>query len=99
MQASRTLCVETIVRSLVGLAHALCMDVVAEGAETEEEMAMLRGMHCDVVQGFGYGRPLTFDTFVSFVSQRNSVGAHPGVRCLDPPQEWGTPAAARACQP
>jgi diguanylate cyclase (GGDEF)-like protein len=61
---------KTIVRSLVSLAHALSLDVVAEGAETEEEMAMLRRMHCDVVQGFGYGRPLPFDTFVSFVSQR-----------------------------
>jgi diguanylate cyclase len=61
---------KTIVRSLVSLAHALSMDVVAEGAETDEEMTMLRRMHCDVVQGFGYGRPLPFDTFVSFVSQR-----------------------------
>ena len=61
---------KTIVRSLVSLAHALSMDVVAEGAETDEEMAMLRRMHCDVVQGFGYGRPLPFDTFVSFVRQR-----------------------------
>jgi diguanylate cyclase len=61
---------KTIVRSLVSLAHALSMDVVAEGAETDEEMAMLRRMHCDMVQGFGYGRPLPFDTFVSFVSQR-----------------------------
>ena len=68
---------KTIVRSLVGLAHALSMDVVAEGAETEAEMAMLRRMHCDMVQGFGYGRPLPFDTFVSFVAQR-TVGAVQG---------------------
>lgn len=64
---------KTIVRSLVGLAHALSMDVVAEGAETEAEMTLLRRMHCDMVQGFGYGRPLPFDTFVSFVTQRTAA--------------------------
>ncbi|MBP8270696.1 MAG: EAL domain-containing protein [Sphaerotilus sp.] len=74
---------KTIVRSMVSLAHALSMDVVAEGAETDEEMAMLRRMHCDMVQGFGYGRPLPFDTFVSFVSQRTGGSVSTNGRVSD----------------
>ncbi|MFM2053214.1 MAG: hypothetical protein RL456_1251 [Pseudomonadota bacterium] len=69
---------KTIVRSLVSLAHALSMDVVAEGAETDEEMTQLRRMKCDVVQGFGYGRPQPWDHFVRFVEARVDDGSAPG---------------------
>ncbi len=41
-----------MVRGIVGLAHALGMDVVAEGVETAEQAAALRAMGCEYAQGF-----------------------------------------------
>ncbi len=55
-----------IVKGLVRLAHSLSLQVVAEGAETEEQMAMLQRMRCDEVQGYGFGRPMPFDKFCDF---------------------------------
>ena len=55
-----------IVKALIRLAHSLQMRVVAEGAESDEQMAMLQRMRCDEVQGYGYGRPMPFERFVEF---------------------------------
>ncbi len=46
-----------IVRSLVDLAKILQLDVVAEGVESEGVAAHLREAGCDILQGFGLGRP------------------------------------------
>jgi EAL domain-containing protein (putative c-di-GMP-specific phosphodiesterase class I) len=47
-----------IVATIVALAHSLKLKVVAEGVETEEQAQLLRGLHCDEVQGFLFSRPL-----------------------------------------
>jgi diguanylate cyclase len=60
----------TIVKSLIRLAHALSLRVVAEGAETDEQMAMLEQMRCDEVQGYAYGRPMPFERFCEFARER-----------------------------
>ena len=46
-----------IVKSIVGLAEALGMETTAEGAETLDELALIRSLGCSHVQGFVYGRP------------------------------------------
>jgi len=43
---------EAIVASVVNLAHAIGLEVVAEGVETEEQLVMLRAVGCDAAQGF-----------------------------------------------
>ncbi|WP_237477484.1 putative bifunctional diguanylate cyclase/phosphodiesterase [Lichenibacterium dinghuense] len=50
-----------IVRSVVDLAHNLCLSVVAEGIETEEACAFLRATGCDAGQGFLFGAALPFN--------------------------------------
>jgi EAL domain-containing protein (putative c-di-GMP-specific phosphodiesterase class I) len=47
-----------IVRATIDLVHSLGLSVVAEGVETREVQALLRGFDCDVAQGFLYARPL-----------------------------------------
>ncbi|MCS6920932.1 MAG: EAL domain-containing protein [Elioraea sp.] len=47
-----------IVRSTIDLAHNLNLRVVAEGVETEACLAQLRGMGCDIAQGYLISQPL-----------------------------------------
>jgi EAL domain-containing protein (putative c-di-GMP-specific phosphodiesterase class I) len=48
-----------IVNSVVSLAHALDLRVVAEGIETLDQWALLRDVHCDFGQGYLFDAPLT----------------------------------------
>jgi diguanylate cyclase (GGDEF)-like protein/PAS domain S-box-containing protein len=46
-----------MVRAIVGLAHNLGMEVVAEGVETAEQLAQLQAIGCDYAQGFYFSKP------------------------------------------
>lgn len=59
-----------IVRSTIDLAHALEMDVVAEGVETQSALALLSVMGCDMVQGYLISRPITIDALIPFLSDQ-----------------------------
>lgn len=48
----------TIVRAAVSLARGLGLPVLAEGVETEGQLALLRAERCDCAQGYLIGRPL-----------------------------------------
>jgi EAL domain-containing protein (putative c-di-GMP-specific phosphodiesterase class I) len=60
--------VEGIVRGTIALAHGLGLKVVAEGVETNAQLARLRAMGCDAAQGFLIGRPLPAREFVQLVN-------------------------------
>jgi EAL domain-containing protein (putative c-di-GMP-specific phosphodiesterase class I)/CheY-like chemotaxis protein len=45
-----------IVAAITSMGHALNLSVVAEGVETEEQLAVLRSLGCDEVQGYYFGR-------------------------------------------
>jgi diguanylate cyclase (GGDEF)-like protein len=47
-----------IVRCVIELAHRMGLRVVAEGVESESQLAILRGLGCDEVQGHALGKPL-----------------------------------------
>jgi diguanylate cyclase (GGDEF)-like protein/PAS domain S-box-containing protein len=48
----------TIVSTIILLAHALKLHVIAEGVETSEQRAQLQAMGCDELQGYLLGRPM-----------------------------------------
>jgi len=48
----------TITRALISMAHNLGLKVVAEGVETEDQLAFLVEHGCDEIQGFYFSRPL-----------------------------------------
>ena len=47
-----------IVKTVLTMAHQLGMDVVAEGVENEEQLALLKEMKCDYAQGYRFSRPV-----------------------------------------
>ena len=52
-----------LVSTIISLAHALQLKVVAEGVETEEQARLLRVLNCDEMQGYLYSRPVPGDVF------------------------------------
>jgi diguanylate cyclase (GGDEF)-like protein len=47
-----------IVQSIIMLGHALQMELVAEGIETEQQLAALHELNCEYGQGYLFARPL-----------------------------------------
>jgi diguanylate cyclase (GGDEF)-like protein len=59
----------TLVSSIISLAHALKLDVVAEGVESEEQAKILRLLRCDQIQGYLISKPLCFDDMTAYLSR------------------------------
>ncbi len=61
-----------IVRAIVSLCHSLELDIVAEGVETAEQLALLRAEGCNEVQGFYFAQPMPAEDLVAFVNERGA---------------------------
>ena len=58
-----------LVKSTIDLAHSLGLRVTAEGVETPTALALLRGMGCDMAQGFLIGRPAPLAALIDQLSE------------------------------
>jgi len=54
-----------LVSTIIGLAHSLKLNVVAEGVETEEQSRLLRLLNCDEMQGFLFSKAVPAEIFES----------------------------------
>ncbi len=54
---------DLLIDSIVKMAHNMGMYVVAEGIETAEQVALLKSMNCDAIQGYFYDRPIPIADF------------------------------------
>lgn len=69
-----------IVRSTIDLAHALDMEVVAEGVETQAALALLSVMGCDMAQGFFISPALALAPLAAFLAAEQHRQATQDVR-------------------
>jgi EAL domain-containing protein (putative c-di-GMP-specific phosphodiesterase class I) len=60
---------------VIKLAHALGFEVVAEGVETESQLAALVDLGCDVVQGHVKARPLEADAAMAWLAAHERATA------------------------
>jgi diguanylate cyclase (GGDEF)-like protein len=56
-----------LVHAMINLAHNLSLEVVAEGVETVEQLALLRGFGCDQAQGYLISKPLPLPELVDYL--------------------------------
>ena len=64
---------QVVMKSTIQLAHALGMKAVAEGIETAEQLFVLRGMDCDVGQGYHLARPMEAASIITMVDTTKVV--------------------------
>jgi len=62
-----------IAGAVIGLAHRLGMDTVAEGIETEQEFLTLKDMGADYAQGYYFGKPMDVGTATNFLNKRDAA--------------------------
>ncbi|WP_293968870.1 EAL domain-containing protein [Sphingomonas sp.] len=63
-----------LVRSTIDLAHALEMEVTAEGVDSASTMALLRVMGCDLMQGYLIAKPMPLGELRAFLDTRDAAG-------------------------
>ncbi|MFB6404410.1 EAL domain-containing protein [Pseudomonas putida] len=61
---------QAIVQAILGMAKGLSMRTVAEGVETEEQLAFLREAGCSQGQGFWFARPMPLPELIEWLRAR-----------------------------
>lgn len=61
-----------ISKAIIGLGHTLRFDVLAEGVETAEQLALLKDMACDYYQGYYCSKPLPAEAFRQLLLQQTA---------------------------
>lgn len=57
-----------IASAIIGMAHSLRMQVVAEGVETDAQLKFLRARNCNQIQGYFFSRPVPAEDFKDMLS-------------------------------
>ncbi|MCB1678351.1 MAG: EAL domain-containing protein [Halioglobus sp.] len=69
--------VGAIVRAIIAMAHSLELTVVAEGVEEVGQLEYLKSLHCDLIQGYYYSKPLPADAFAAYAAASSkALAAH-----------------------
>ncbi|HEY5711304.1 MAG TPA: EAL domain-containing protein [Allosphingosinicella sp.] len=75
-----------IIRAIVTLAESLDMDTTAEGAETHDELTMIRELGCSHIQGYIFGRPMNPEEAGTLAAENKAVTAD-GFQFNRPPRQ------------
>ncbi|GLT24663.1 hypothetical protein GCM10007933_41550 [Zoogloea oryzae] len=62
-----------IAQTIVAMAHTLRLEVVAEGVETDAQLALLRRWRCDAYQGYLCSRPMSADDMTRLLRTRRAT--------------------------
>ncbi|HHH4892313.1 TPA: EAL domain-containing protein, partial [Escherichia coli] len=57
-----------LLEAITSIGQSLNLTVVAEGVETKEQFEMLRKIHCRVIQGYFFSRPLPAEEIPGWMS-------------------------------
>jgi diguanylate cyclase (GGDEF)-like protein/PAS domain S-box-containing protein len=78
-----------IVRGVLGLAHGLNLPVIAEGVETEEQLAILVREGCDEIQGYIMGRPCPIEAYAGWILRNDEGPLQRGIASKETPSAVG----------
>jgi FixJ family two-component response regulator len=61
-----------ITQGIISMAHHLKLKVIAEGVETEAQVAFLKKSHCDEFQGYYFAKPIPLATLKHYLQQQRA---------------------------
>lgn len=61
--------IESVLPTIISMAHELGIKVIAEGAETNEQVNFLKSVNCDFIQGYYYSKPVPQDVFENMLDE------------------------------
>ncbi len=64
---------EIIVKTIIDMAHNLNLKVVAEGVETEEQLAFVQQYDCDLVQGYLFSPPVPLEKLIQLMKNQSRL--------------------------
>jgi EAL domain-containing protein (putative c-di-GMP-specific phosphodiesterase class I) len=62
-----------LVTAMIDLAHSIDLKVVAEGVETEDQLAFLKQSGCNQIQGYLLGKPMSADNLLRLIAEHAGV--------------------------
>ena len=75
-----------ITEAIIGMAHTLKLDVIAEGVETAAQLSLLRRYRCDQMQGFFFSRALPAPQFEAMLREGAALALPPDLAAAVPPR-------------
>ena len=60
--------IRDLVDSVIYMGHIMNCEVISEGVENEQQIGVLKAHKCDFVQGFVWGKPVSFNDAVNFIN-------------------------------
>jgi diguanylate cyclase (GGDEF)-like protein/PAS domain S-box-containing protein len=79
-----------IVAAVMGMAHAMDLNVVAEGVETSAQLDALRALGCDEAQGYYYARPQAADRIDELMTKPRLDGDRARAPRPEGTADWGS---------
>ncbi len=64
---------ESVLSAMTNMAHSLGLEVIVEGVETEEQLAKLKEMGCEMAQGYYFAEPLPSETLENLLVEAASL--------------------------
>nr|MDA3807122.1 EAL domain-containing protein [Thiomicrorhabdus sp.] len=61
---------QAIARTILAMAKSLNLEVVAEGIELDDQVDFFQNKHCDIFQGFKFGKPMPANGFIDWLNQQ-----------------------------
>ncbi|MEO5573798.1 MAG: EAL domain-containing protein, partial [Gammaproteobacteria bacterium] len=59
--------------AIISMAHSLKLKVIAEGVETEEQLAMLCFLKCDQIQGHLFSKPMMAEHVIDVLNKESTM--------------------------
>lgn len=67
---------QSIARTIIAMANALDLEVIAEGIEDDTQLKFLQEKKCNILQGFKFGKPMPAGDFMAYLRQfKKQIGA------------------------